>query len=162
MAISVNCDHQVNERVLGYLRRNWDGTKPGNLSRAPDVLDQYGLGTHPDLVDRLWKEIAARLPRTCAWVVFGNPVLVHPTTGIIFGFAGGTHTYALRLPEEELRVALTAGAKRVTTYSDGSSLNLDEIGREWILGQWFKQEPEWCLAAYEFAARNPISMAYPS
>src|SRR5690242_13496879 len=49
---------------------------------------RHGLGTHPDLVERLWK-LDAALPERCRWVVHGHPALVHPASGVVFGFAGG-------------------------------------------------------------------------
>ena len=54
---------------------------------------------HPDLVARLWDEITTLLPVDCRFVLFGTPVLMRPDSEIVFGFAGGTHTYALRLPD---------------------------------------------------------------
>jgi hypothetical protein len=111
----------------------------------------YKLGAHPEIVGRLWDEITALLPADCRWVVHGTPALVHPGTGVVFGFGGGTHTYALRLPEAERDEAIRAGAERVHRYMDGSVLDLSRIGEEWILGRWFKDEPRWCLAAYRAA-----------
>jgi hypothetical protein len=70
------------------------------------------LGTHPDLVARLWDELTVRLPAGCRWIVHGAPVLARPSSGIIFAFAEGTHTYALRLPAKERDEALRAGARR--------------------------------------------------
>lgn len=60
----------------------------------PDQIEQpyMALGTHPDLVARLWDELQAQLPTDCRAVVYGTPALMHPTTGIVFGFANGTHT----------------------------------------------------------------------
>src|SRR5687768_15464239 len=55
-------------------------------------------GTHPDLADHVWHVLSKKLPETCAWVVYGRPVLIRPSSGVIFAFGGGTHTYALRLP----------------------------------------------------------------
>jgi hypothetical protein len=86
-------------------------------------------------------------------VVYSHPALVHPRSGIIFAFAGGTHTYALRLPEREWQDALRAGAGRVHKYGNGSSLDLDDIGPEWVFGKWLKEEDQWCLAAYLYAAK---------
>lgn len=123
---------------------------------VPDIY--YSLGTHPDLVERLWDQLTVKLPAECRWIVYGAPVLVHSSSGIIFAFAGGTHTYALRLPAREREEALRAGAKRLYEYPaypslgiEASTLNLDDIGKEWVFGGWFKGEEDWCLAAYQFA-----------
>jgi len=150
--MTVNFGHPANAGILRHLKRNWDGSRPEHLSRPPDVRDLYGLGTHPDLVDRLWKGITSKLPEDCAWVVCARPTLVHSVSGIIFGFAIGTHAYALRLPESMRKQAEIISPKRVFQYPDGD-VDLDEIGVEWIFGGWLKGEEDWCLAAWEWAGK---------
>jgi hypothetical protein len=113
----------------------------------------------------LWDEITTALPVRCNWVVYGAPVLVRPDTGIIFAFAGGTHTYALRLPPGP-RAELVAAAVRhaeeradkfalravdVHEYSDGSTFDLATVGKEWVFGSWLPGETDWCRAAYDHA-----------
>lgn len=131
---------------------------PASASPASVANPYYNLGTHPDLVQRLWDELTVTLPAECRWIVYGAPVLVHPSSGIIFAFAGGTHMYALRLPAKEREEALGAGAKRLYEWPaypelgvEASTLDLDDIGEEWVFGGWFKGEEDWCLAAYQFA-----------
>lgn len=161
----LNIDHPANRGVLSYLG------DPQRLARsvsvaasradcAPaDIPDPYHtLGTHPDLVTRLWDELAHDLPVDCRCVVFGTPALVRPDSGVLFGFAGGTHTYALRLPPDARASALAAGAKTIHHYPaypglgiQASVLDLSEIGDEWLFGGWFASEATWCIAAYEFA-----------
>ena len=41
--------------------------------------------------------------------VYGAPALVHPRSGSAFRFAGGTHTYALRLPLDRRQAAIADG-----------------------------------------------------
>jgi hypothetical protein len=170
--VKVSFEHPANAGVLHHLGRSWhlqpggqprqDGDLPSGgsaariaASAAPeDVRDPYyTLGSHPDLVERLWDDLGGRLPERCRWVVYGQPTLVHPRSGIVFGFTAGTHTYALRLPEAEHGLALRRGAAVVHTYGDGSQLDLARIGDAWILGRWFPEEPAWCLAAYDHAGR---------
>ena len=103
------------------------------------------------MAEYFWRELPKLLPVACAWVVYGCPVLVHAENGVIFGFAGGTHTYALRLPIETRQQALLAGATTARTYSNGNRFSLAEIGQEWVLGGWLKEEPKWCLAAFAHA-----------
>jgi hypothetical protein len=119
------------------------------------------LGVHPDLIIRLWNEITVKLPVDCRWLVYGKPVLVRPSSGVIFAFCGGTHTYALRLPPQTFQEALAAGASRLWKYPAlpslniaASEFNLDVIGPEWVFGRWFDEEIDWCLAAYQFAAES--------
>lgn len=151
----MSLQHPDNTGVLRHLGEGGGaGTRlPASLS-PQDALDPYmGLGTHPDVVERLWDEITVHLPEACRWVVYGRPALVHPRTGIVFGFAGGSHTYAMRLPPHERARAIEAGAKLAHTYADGSRLDLAAIGAEWVLGGWLREEPDWCLAAYAHAGR---------
>jgi hypothetical protein len=119
----------------------------------PEEVDRpyETLGTHPDLVARLWDELGKALPEDCRAIFYGGPALIHPTTGVVFAFAGGTHTYALRLPSTERLQALRAGAKRVEHYPRQPSFDLGEIGEEWIFCRWYRHEEDWCRAAYDLA-----------
>lgn len=122
------------------------------LERAAELAPPWlGLGVHPDLVDRLWKEITRALPADCRAVFLGVPVLIHPETGVVFGLAEGTHAYALRLPPREHAEALAAGAPRVHAYPSGPAFDLAELGPEWVFGRWRAEEERWCAAAYAFA-----------
>jgi hypothetical protein len=167
--IIINFQHPANTGVLSYLSKTsvWEqegdrsvrksvstfaaGTLLPNGSPAAHPDPYYQLGAHPELVDRLWNEITLLLPRKCQWIINERPVLAHPSSGIIFGFAGGTHTYALRLPPTERQEALQKGVERVHVYSDGTNLDLSTLGEEWVFGNWFPEETRWCLAAYDFA-----------
>ena len=115
-------------------------------------------GTHPDLVMRLWDELGKQLPEDCHAVVYGSPVLIRPSSGIIFAFAGGTHTYAFRLPPDIREIAMKAGATRVYHYRaypelkmEASTFDLADIGDEWVFGGWLNGEDDWIKAAYDFA-----------
>jgi hypothetical protein len=144
----------ANAGILTYFESR-PGTVAGvNVSRAPNSVPQPSLtlGTHPDLVERLWDTLTALLPEACQWVVYGRPALVHPGTGVIFGFAQGTHAYALRLPQPERDEAVAAGAKAQYVYPS-ATLDLSAAGDEWLFGCWHPDEPRWCLAAYEAAGR---------
>jgi hypothetical protein len=104
------------------------------LASPDEVVRPYEtLGTHPDLVARLWDELPAELPVDCRVVFYGLPALMHPTTGIVFGFAGGTQTCALRIkhyPGVQI------------------SFDLDDIGPEWVFCGWFRGEEAWCRSAF--------------
>jgi len=160
-----NFDHPANRGVLAYLgdperlRRSVSEAASREDCSPADVSDPYyKLGTHPDLVARLWDELGKVLSADCRRVVFGAPVLVRPDSGVLFAFAGGTHTYALRLPTDVRKAALAAGAMTIHRYPaspelglEASVLDLRDIGDEWILGGWFVSEPQWCSAAYRYA-----------
>jgi len=161
----INFDHPANRDVLSYLgaperlRRSVSAAAFREECSPEEIADPYNkLGTHPDLAMRLWDELARGLPADCRRVVFGTPALVRPDSGVVFGFAGGTHTYALRLPPDVREAALSAGATTVHHYPaypelgiQASVLDLRDVGGEWIFGGWFVSEHEWCSAAYEYA-----------
>src|SRR5438093_2759038 len=102
----------ANAGILQYLegRSKKRPDKPADFlaERLPERVFRlrYNLGTHPELVERLWDELTVKLPVKCEWVVYGTPILVHLETGIIFSFAVGTHTYTMRLPNTEHRQTL--------------------------------------------------------
>lgn len=144
--------HPANAGLRGYLEPRHQRPSLPALAFPDDLERPYeSLGTHPDLVARLWDELGATLPQDCRAVFYGTPALVHPQSGVAFGFAGGTHTYALRLPEAERLEALRAGASRLMRYPGERSLDLDAIGTDWLFGNWHRAEPGWCRAAYERA-----------
>jgi hypothetical protein len=161
----VDFTHAANRGVLRYL------ADPARLARsvsvaakqpeclASDVPRPYEtLGTHPDLVSRLWGQLGGRLPVDCRVIVHGSPALVRPDSGVIFGFAGGTLMYALRLPLDIKPLALAAGAKTIFRYPaypalgiQESVLDLHDVGDEWVFGCWHDGEREWCTSAYAHA-----------
>jgi hypothetical protein len=165
----VNLDHPANRSVLAYLSTqdrlasSASAAKSVRSCSPSDVENPYyRLGTHPDLLERLWDQLGRILPKDCRWIVHGTPVLVHHGSGVIFAFAGGTQTYALRLPTTERAAALAAGAQTVHRYPaypqlgiPASVLDLATIGDEWVLGGWRQEEPQWCRAAYNHAERLP-------
>lgn len=146
-------DHPANAGLRRYRQRWHRGSGIPPLAQAEDVARPYdSLGTHPDLVARLWDELQEKLPADCRVIFYGTPALMHPETKIVFAFAWGTHTYALRLPEHERAAALRAGATRLKHYPGEPSLDLTEIGQEWVLCSWLTGEEDWCFAAFELAA----------
>lgn len=138
----------------GFRARFGPRAAPGRpiLERPEDVGPPWlGLGVHPDLLDRLWREVPRSLPVDCRRVFLGCPVLVHPETGVVFGLAEGTHAYALRLPAAEHAEAIAGGAKHVHAYPQGPAFDLAALGPEWVFGRWRTEEERWCVAAYAFA-----------
>lgn len=145
-------DHPANAALRRYFEPRLRGSTP--VVAIPDDVDNpyYSLGTHPDIVARLWDELGEGLPADCRTIFCGVPTLMHPVTKVVFAFAWGTMVIAARLPERERTAARNAGATRVHIYSGGAlPFSLDDIGDEWLFFQWLRDEPEWILAAYEFA-----------
>ena len=156
----VNFDHPANRGIIAYLSGRTERNTEQRAQASPaDIKDPYyTLGTHPEIVERLWDDLGGVLPKDCKWVLYGSPVLVHHSSGVVFGFGGGTLTYALRLPMAEHAAALAAGAETVYHYPAypelniaASKLDLARFGPEWVFGRWLKGEEEWCRAAFDFA-----------
>ena len=107
------------------------------------------LGSHPDIVERIWKGIGAELDEDCRLIVCGTPALVQPITGIILAIALGTQ-YCLHLPISLINTALTAGASTTTKWAGGRVTDVaKEFGEGWIFGKWLKDEISWCQQAYK-------------
>jgi len=80
-------EHPANAALCRFLERRG---RPGSLPiDRPDEVARPcdSLGTHPDLVARLWDEIPAAPPADCRFVVFGSLALVRPDDGIVGGGA---------------------------------------------------------------------------
>ena len=139
----------MNQQVLQYLKR--DAMKDTPLLASPDSVKDayYGQGSHPDVVERVWDQLAKSLPRDCRCLVFGTPVLVHPSSGIIFAICNGSQ-YNLRLTSAGLHEAIAQGVKTVTRWSSGQEMNASEVlGADWVFGMWSIEELRWCQAIYE-------------
>ncbi len=144
MFVAIN---HFNERVISYLRGR---LKSEELSAAPDsVADAYmGQGSHPDIVQRVWDQLGKALPVDCRCLVYGDPALVHPISGIILTFCLGTQ-YCLRLTPQLMEAATKLGAKTYTKWSPGHSTNATQVfGADWIFGSWKKEELDWCREVY--------------
>ena len=140
-------DTAANARVLAWLASHRPG--PATLERPDEVPNAYlGLGCHPDIVERLWKDLAAALPADCRYVLARTPALVHPTTGLVLALGIGTQ-YALRITATDRAAALAAGLKTSTVWAGGQKLDLEaELGQDWLFGGWAKLEKVWCCNSY--------------
>jgi hypothetical protein len=66
------------DRVLDKIARGPIRPDPPVSQSLADVADPwYGLGTHPDIIESMWK-LDDELPQRCRWVFWGRPALVHP------------------------------------------------------------------------------------
>lgn len=138
----------LNQKALAYLSAR-NPKAPLTLLPEESERDPYmHLGSHPDVVERLWKAINARLEVDCRLIVCGTPALVHPGTGVLLAFALGTQ-YCLHLPSALIQAALAVGAKTTTKWSGGRVTDIvKECGDGWVFGSWKKDEFEWCRKAY--------------
>jgi hypothetical protein len=125
------------------------------LSQSLDkVADPwFGLGTHPDIISKLWKMDDA-LPQKCRWVFWGRPSLVHPDTGVVFAVAFGTIGIVLRLSPEAIEAA---GSQLSTVMQNGKRARASDIGpagQEWRFVMPGAAAAQWCRAAYDFAGAD--------
>jgi hypothetical protein len=170
-----------NAGILRYLQDRQSGLSGTNRdlpwSCSPESVSSpyLHLGTHPELVAHLWDEITEELPVSCKWVLFGTPVLVRPESGIVFGFAGGSSIYALRLalPERltfdsavlaraiqwadkrglkgrDRERYLLAQSGNIWEFNGGSTLDLSTIGEEWRFGRWVN-DARFCRSAFDYS-----------
>ncbi|MFN8380785.1 MAG: hypothetical protein U0V02_02535 [Anaerolineales bacterium] len=93
-----NIDIPENQNVIAYI-------KTINSFYEPIVPYDYDKvnneRNHPDLTEFI-TSFASKLPSDCKYVVYGCAALVHPESGIIFGFAISMNAY-FRLPERTAR-----------------------------------------------------------
>jgi len=129
----IDFDHPTNHGVSRYLR------DPARLARSVsvakdraeclpiDVKDPYlTLGTHPDLVERLWEALGSALPVDCRVIAYGVPALARPDSGVILGMAGGTMMYALRLDPAGAAAARATGARLLFRYPAQPKFGIEE------------------------------------
>jgi hypothetical protein len=78
--------------------------------------------------------------------------LVHPSSGIIFGLAGGTSTLALRLPDPERATALAVPGYGAEYHYPKSTIYAKNMGADWVLLRPFdKENAAYCLRAFTYA-----------
>ena len=138
----------ANNGVIRYLERMKSERPPLSDVRPPadPRHDYWGIGAHPEIVERLWDQLGSRLAREARQVVLEAPALIHSATGVILAVALGT-SYAIRVPSSAHAVAMEAGAKTQIHWSDGTVLDLQaEFGDDWFAGSWSSHEGVWCTA----------------
>ena len=148
MVVHVSLDRSENAGVLAYLGPG-RGLAHLPVGQTPEGVDRWHLGTHPDVVERLWDVLDAALPERGRCVIYGGPALVQPTSGVVLAVGIGTQ-YALRLLPTDRAVAVDAGAEVVHTFkTSGGTLDLSAVfGRDWVFGTFDDREAAWLAAAY--------------
>jgi hypothetical protein len=137
----------ANSGVLAYLRRRNERDLPPCAAPEDVGFDPYlSLGSHPDIVERVWKELGKEFPPEARCVVLGTPGLV--ASGLVLAVALGT-SYALRLPDGEVAAALESGFVQSHRYGRfGPTLDAEAaFGPPWVFGRYDAREPAWVAAA---------------
>jgi hypothetical protein len=140
----------ANDGVLGYLRRRNERRLP--LCAAPEAIDfdpYYALGSHPDVVERLWKTLASKLSEETHCVVLGVPALADPETGLVLAVALGT-SYAIRCHPAAYTQACEAGLRSVQEYTRTSLDAAAVFGSDWLFGRFHGREPEWLESSLSY------------
>jgi hypothetical protein len=139
------------DRALEKIARGPIRPNPPVSQSLSEVADPwYGLGTHPDIVEIMWK-LDDELPQRCRWVFWGRPALVHPEMGIVFSVGFGTIGHVMRLPPHVLESADPQRARTVVSGNPGQTFDISPAGPEWRFVSLHAREAQWCRAAYEFA-----------
>jgi len=136
--------------VLDKIARGPVRPDPPVSQSLDQVADPWhGLGTHPDIIEHMWK-LDDALPQKCRWVFWGGPALVHPHAGVVFAVGVGTIGFVMRLPPDVLQAAPARQARTVITGNPGQSFDIGPAGPEWRFIS-YDAPAEWCRAAYDFA-----------
>jgi hypothetical protein len=142
------------EKAMQRLMHGPASPEPPLSQSLDEVADPwFGLGTHPDIISKLWK-MDDTLPQKCRWVFCGRPSLVHPDTGVVFAVAFGTIGIVLRLSPETIEAA---GSQLSTVLQNGKRLRAFDIGpagQEWRFVLPGAPAAQWCRAAYDFAGAD--------
>src|SRR5262249_28339666 len=125
---------------------------PAPLSQSLAEVDdsRYGLGTHPDIIEHMWK-LDQSLPQRCRWVFWGLPAWVNRQAGVGFAVVFGTMGYAMGLPPQILETAAADQVKAAATGNPGQIFDIAPLGSEWRFVLPRAPEADWCRAAYELA-----------
>lgn len=141
-------EQAANAGALHYLAHGRPADEADSGLPSPEV-DRWHLGTHPDIVERLWDVLNAALPADGRRLVFDGPALVHPG-GVLLAAGVGTQ-YVLRLLAPDRALAIQAGAEVVHHFRTvGTTLDLEAtFGPDWVFGCFDEREPGWLLSSYE-------------
>jgi hypothetical protein len=122
---AIEFSHPKNASLFTRWKEN---ARPG----VPGFFGGYRSTAHTDLIPILYDLIHD--PAVRKGYVFGTPVMATPT-GLVFGYAGGTHYIFLKLPQERFDDARKDGGWFDPTY-----------GEDWIefrVGGRIGSSPDW-------------------
>lgn len=114
-----------NERVLAYLKE----MHPFSEIIVPFSDKRVNQDTIPaDLIGRF--SSMSSLPLNSKYVVYGREALVHPVTGIMFGFITGT-TVIYRLPDPILKEVRESNLTNFRVMKD-TGINMEDLENNWV------------------------------
>jgi hypothetical protein len=118
-----------NERVLSYLK----DLHPYNEIIAPFTEKKVNQDiTASSLVGRFYA--MSSLPINSKYVIYGSEALVHPETGIIFGFITGVNVI-YRLPDNLLKEVMEGDIVNFRVMKDSDINNMENLESNWVISQ---------------------------
>ena len=153
----MDISYPANQKVIAFLTPR-NPTAPLLASFDSSLNPYFTLGSHPEIIEQVWKMIGSAIPSECRFIVCGTPALIQPDSGILFAFALGTQ-YCLHLPASLIETALQAHAKTSTRWSNGKVLDIQhELDPDWIFGSWLPAEIDWCKASYNSFGNEKVDI----
>jgi hypothetical protein len=114
-----------NKNVLAYLKE----MHPFKEIIVPFSKDKVSQDITPsDFIGRF--AVMSSLPENSKYVIYGTEALVHPATGIIFGFITGT-SLIYRLPDNILKEVRENSLVNFRAMNDSSS-KMEDLESNWI------------------------------
>jgi hypothetical protein len=153
MRFDVN--HPLNARLVASQQEKGSGTESvlEPCDAKPDGF--HKRGSHPEVVQHLWKKLGRRLPVDCRAILFGSPVLIEPSSGVMIAKAYGT-AYVVRVSPADIEAALSLGCTTTYKWSDGKTTDLQkELGSDWVFGNWLKEESKWLQNTFTLVTVEP-------
>jgi hypothetical protein len=115
-----------NERVLSYLKE----VNPFREIIVPFSPDKVSKDITPsDLIGRF--SSMSSLPADSKYVVYGHEVLLHPQTGIIFGFISGT-SLIYRLPDNLLKEVMEGNIINFHMVNEIGGNGMENLEDNWV------------------------------
>ena len=115
-----------NRNILAYLK----GLHPFHEIILPFSVDKVNQDITPiDFIGRF--SSMSSLPENSRYVIYGTEVLVHPDTGIIFGFISGT-SLIYRLPGTLLKEVSDGNISNFRVMKDISGNGMEHLESNWV------------------------------
>jgi len=136
--IAIVLANPENYGILAALEQ--EGIQRKGPRTALESLESYpkpymsSLYTHPDILDRMWSQLGKGLPADTRGVCWGYPVLVSPSSGLIFCVGVGTF-YLLRLDRDEIAMDSKIEMRRQFVA---------KVGEGWKIGEFRREEVDVC------------------
>jgi hypothetical protein len=139
-----------NEKVLSYLKE----MHPFKEIIVPFSEKRVSQDTVPaDLIGRF--SSMSSLPENSKYVIYGREALVHPQTGIIFGFITGT-SVIYRLPEYLLEEVREGNISNFRIVNENGGSNMGDLESNWVTSRSITEQlVAKCFEYYGQASPEP-------